>query len=72
MAGYFGTEAQQRSQALAEANVAFINETPGACQNVRMMVATIPTGSGGTQSAGSSTATASAASASFRWARSRR
>lgn len=37
MAGYFGTEAQQRLQAQAEANVGFIDVTPGACQNGRMM-----------------------------------
>jgi RimJ/RimL family protein N-acetyltransferase len=37
MAGYFGTEAQQRLQARSEASVAFINVTPGACQNGRMM-----------------------------------
>lgn len=37
MAGYFGTELQQRLQASAEAHVAFINTTPGACQTGRMM-----------------------------------
>ncbi|MCO5063628.1 MAG: GNAT family N-acetyltransferase [Rhizobiaceae bacterium] len=37
MAGYFGTEAQQRLQAQAEASVDFITSTPGACQNGRMM-----------------------------------
>jgi RimJ/RimL family protein N-acetyltransferase len=37
MAGYFGTEMQQRLQAQAEASVDFINATPGACQNGRMM-----------------------------------
>ena len=29
MAGYFGTEMQQRLQAQAEASVPFINATPG-------------------------------------------
>src|SRR5262245_41477071 len=37
MSGYFGTEAQQRLQARAEENVAFINATPGACQAGRTM-----------------------------------
>lgn len=37
MAGYFGTEQQQRLQAAAEARVPFINATPGACQNGRML-----------------------------------
>lgn len=37
MAGYFGTERQQRLQALAEASVKFTNSTPGACQTGRMM-----------------------------------
>jgi hypothetical protein len=37
MSGYFGTEVQQRLQAQAEADAAFINATPGACQNARMM-----------------------------------
>jgi Acetyltransferase (GNAT) family len=37
MSGYFGTEKQQKLQALAEASVAFINATPGACQTGRMM-----------------------------------
>ena len=37
MSGYFGTEMQQRLQARAEAAVDFINATPGACQNGRMM-----------------------------------
>jgi RimJ/RimL family protein N-acetyltransferase len=37
MAGYFGTERQQRLQAQAEAGAAFIRSTPGACQIGRMM-----------------------------------
>ena len=37
MSGYFGTEYQQKLQALAEASVEFINSTPGACQTGRMM-----------------------------------
>lgn len=37
MAGYFGTEVQRRMQALAEANAAFIEATPGACQAGRTM-----------------------------------
>ena len=37
MSGYFGTETQQRLQALAEASVGFINTTPGACQAGRFM-----------------------------------
>ena len=37
MAGYFGTEAQQRLQALAEASADFIDATPGACQSGRTM-----------------------------------
>lgn len=37
MSGYFGTPVQQRLQAQAEASVAFINATPGACQIGRMM-----------------------------------
>ena len=37
MSGYFGTETQQRLQAQAETSVDFINATPGACQNGRMM-----------------------------------
>lgn len=37
MSGYFGTENQQRLQAQAEASVAFINATPGACQAGRTM-----------------------------------
>jgi hypothetical protein len=37
MSGYFGTKMQQRLQAQAEANVDFINATPGACQAGRMM-----------------------------------
>jgi hypothetical protein len=37
MAGYFGTEMQQRLQAQAEASVDFINATPGACQTGRTM-----------------------------------
>ena len=37
MSGYFGTPMQQRLQAQAEASVAFISATPGACQTGRMM-----------------------------------
>lgn len=37
MTGYFGTEAQQRLQARAEASVEFNNTTPGACQTGRTM-----------------------------------
>ena len=37
MTGYFGTKAQQRLQAQAEARVDFINTTPGACQAGRTM-----------------------------------
>ncbi|MEJ1159099.1 GNAT family N-acetyltransferase [Prosthecomicrobium sp. N25] len=37
MVGYFGTETQQRLQALAESNADFIARTPGACQIGRMM-----------------------------------
>lgn len=37
MAGYFGTEMQQRLQAQAEASADFIRATPGACQVGRMM-----------------------------------
>ncbi|APH70075.1 GNAT family N-acetyltransferase [Aquibium oceanicum] len=37
MAGYFGTETQQRLQARAEAAAAFIEATPGACQTGRTM-----------------------------------
>lgn len=37
MSGYFGTEAQQRLQARAEASVDFVNATPGACQSARLM-----------------------------------
>jgi RimJ/RimL family protein N-acetyltransferase len=37
MSGYFGTDLQQRLQALSEASVEFINSTPGACQTARMM-----------------------------------
>jgi hypothetical protein len=37
MAGYFGTDAQQRLQAQAETSVGFINATPGACQTGRTM-----------------------------------
>ena len=37
MSGYFGTEEQRRLQMQAEANVAFINATPGACQTGRTM-----------------------------------
>lgn len=37
MAGYFGTEQQQRLQAEAEASAGFIAATPGACQAGRTM-----------------------------------
>lgn len=37
MAGFFGSEAQRRLQALAEANVDFINTTAGACQAGRFL-----------------------------------
>lgn len=37
MARYFGTEAQQRLQAQAEASTDFIASTPGACQTGRTM-----------------------------------
>ena len=37
MAGYFGTDLQQRLQAQAEASAAFVRSTPGACQAGRMM-----------------------------------
>jgi len=37
MAGYFGTEAQQAMQALAEASVEFVRTTQGACQVGRMI-----------------------------------
>lgn len=37
MVGYFGTEIQQHLQAQTEASADFINATPGACQNGRMM-----------------------------------
>jgi RimJ/RimL family protein N-acetyltransferase len=37
MAGYFGTDTQQRLQAQAEASAEFIASTPGACQAGRMM-----------------------------------
>jgi hypothetical protein len=37
MAGYFGTETQQRLQAQAEASAAMITATPGACQAGRTM-----------------------------------
>jgi RimJ/RimL family protein N-acetyltransferase len=37
MAGYFGTEMQQRLQAQAEASVGFIAATAGACQTGRTM-----------------------------------
>ncbi len=37
MAGYFGTEMQQRLQAQAEARAEFIAATPGACQAGRTM-----------------------------------
>ena len=42
MAGYFGTDAQQRLQAQAEASFAFINATPGACQAGRFMASDDP------------------------------
>ena len=42
MAGYFGTEMQQRLQAQAEASVDFISATPGACQTARMMACDDP------------------------------
>ncbi len=42
MAGYFGTEMQQRLQAQAEASIAFINATPGACQAGRFMASDDP------------------------------
>ncbi len=42
MAGYFGTEIQQRLQAQAEASVAFISATPGACQAGRFMACDDP------------------------------
>jgi hypothetical protein len=37
MSGYFGTEAQQRLQALAEQRNEAIRATPGACQTARFM-----------------------------------
>jgi hypothetical protein len=37
MSGYFGTKTQQHLQAQAEASVAFIDATPGACQAGRTM-----------------------------------
>lgn len=37
MAGYFGTEIQQRLQAQAEGSDGFISVTPGACQAGRTM-----------------------------------
>lgn len=37
MAGYFGTDEQQRLQALADASAAETAETPGACQAGRIM-----------------------------------
>jgi hypothetical protein len=37
MSGYFGTAAQRRLQAQAEASVGFIDATPGACHTGRMM-----------------------------------
>lgn len=37
MAGYFGTENQQRLQARVEASRDFIDATPGACHAVRLM-----------------------------------
>lgn len=46
MTAYYGTEAQQRLQALAEARVDFIRETPGACQTGRMMGCDDPDGFG--------------------------
>jgi hypothetical protein len=42
MAGYFGTEMQQRLQAQAEASVAFVNATPGACQAGHFMASDDP------------------------------
>ena len=42
MAGYFGTEMQQRLQAQAEASNDFINATPGACQAGRFMASDDP------------------------------
>jgi hypothetical protein len=37
MSGYFGTEAQQRLQAQAEASIDFVIATAGACQSGRMV-----------------------------------
>ena len=37
MAGYFGTEVQQQLQARAQTAVAFVRQTPGACQAGRTM-----------------------------------
>lgn len=37
MAGYFGTDTQQRLQAQAEASAGFIKATPGACQAGRIV-----------------------------------
>ncbi|MCE7027471.1 GNAT family N-acetyltransferase [Jiella avicenniae] len=37
MSGYFGSEQQQQLQRQAEANAAFVSETPGACQTGRTM-----------------------------------
>ncbi len=37
MAGYFGTEVQRQLQARAEEAVAFVRQTPGACQAGRIM-----------------------------------
>ncbi len=42
MAGYFGTELQQRLQAQVEASVGFIKATPGACQAGRFMASDDP------------------------------
>ena len=46
MAGYFGTQMQQRLQAQAEASVDFIRVTPGACQTGRTMGCDDPEGLG--------------------------
>ena len=37
MSGYFGTDRQRHLQAIAEASVAHVAETPGACQPGRFM-----------------------------------
>lgn len=42
MAGYSGTETQQRLQAQAEAGIAFINATAGACQAGRFIASDDP------------------------------